>query len=350
MTMTSPRPSEQDGNQPQIQPQIHYERGVPTQNIPVPDPSVLTTAQLHSSIDTLHRLLETQIDSIRRDQESFQRGHEEKHTSVVNAAIQHRKELSDASVAIVQAQVDAQFSSQQSQLKGITNELNTRFASSDLRYQQRYDAQSEALTAAFEAQQKATSAALAAAKEAVQTALAASEKAVNKAEATTGKLIPRAEVESRFTDVSHQIDKATSVTETRLGAILESIKSLTSLSDRLEKTAEAVNGLDRVTDAKFVTFRTLIDSQADKVALALAASNKAVDAAFASSAAAILKAEVFAEKRFDIITKQIDELKTYRDASGGKGEGATMIWGFIAGGIGLLATVIGIFFALSGGR
>ncbi len=315
---------------------------------PGPDPSALTTAQLQTAITNLEHLLISKIDSARRELETFKNGHEEKHSSVVNAAIMHRKELSDAKLAIVQAQIDAQFQSQQGRLVQIADEMNSRFASSDLRYQQRYDAQSEALTAAFEAQQKATSAALAAAKEAVQTALAASEKAVNKAEATTSKLIPRAEVESRFTDVSHQIDKATSVTETRLSAILESIKGLSTLSDRLEKTSEAVIGLDRVTDAKFVTFRTLIDSQADKVALALAASNKAVDAAFASSAAAILKAEVFAEKRFDIITKQIDELKTYRDVSGGKGDGAAMMWGFVVGGIGLLATVIGIFFAFSG--
>ncbi len=315
---------------------------------PGPDPSTLTTAQLQTAISNLEHLLTSQIDSVRRELETFKNGHEEKHSSVVNAAIQHRKELSDAKLAIIQAQIDAQFDAQQLRLMQIGDEMNSRFASSDLRYQQRYDAQSEALTAAFEAQQKATSAALAAAKEAVQTALAASEKAVNKAEATTSKLIPRAEVESRFADVSHQIDKATSVTETRLSALQESVKALTGLSDKLEKTSEAINGLDRVTDAKFVTFRTLIDSQADKVALALAASNKAVDAAFASSAAAILKAEVFAEKRFDIITKQIDELKTYRDVSGGKGDGASMMWGFVAGGIGLLATVIGIFYALSG--
>lgn len=315
---------------------------------PGPDPSALTTAQLQTAITNLEHLLSSQIESARRELEAFKNGHEEKHSSVVNAAIQHRKELSDAKLAIIQAQIDAQFDAQQGRLVQISDEMNARFASTDLRYQQRYDAQSEALTAAFEAQQKATSAALAAAKEAVQTALAASEKAVNKAETSTSKLIPRAEVESRFTDMTHQIAADAAVTEARLFGILDNVKALASLSDRVEKTTEAVIGLDRVTDAKFVTFRTLIDSQADKVALALAASNKAVDAAFASSAAAILKAEVFAEKRFDIITKQIDELKTYRDVSGGKGDGATMMWGFVAGGIGLLATVVGLFFALSG--
>lgn len=337
-------PQQPDDNSPQERPPTVHS------NVPVPDPSLLTTAQLNNAINKLEHLLEGQIASVQKDLESFQRGHEEKHTSVVNAAIQHRKELSDASVAIVQAQVDAQFSSQQSQIKAVTNELDSRLAASDLRYQQRYDAQSDALQAAFDAQQKATSAALAAAKEAVQTALAASEKAVSKAEVATSKLIPRAEVESRFTDISHQIDVATNVTAARMSGITDNVKLLTGLSDRVEKISESVSGLDRVTDAKFVTFRTLIDSQADKVALALAASNKAVDAAFASSAAAILKAEVFNEKRFDIITKQIDELKTYRDATTGSSSGASAMWGFVVGGVGLLATLIGVFFALSRDR
>jgi hypothetical protein len=157
-------------------------------------------------------------------------------------------------------------------------------------------------------------------------------------------------VESRFTDITHQIEVATNVSSVRMAGIADTVKALTGLSDRVEKAAEAVVGLDRVTDAKFVTFRTLIDSQADKVALALAASNKAVDAAFASSAAAILKAEVFNEKRFDIITKQIDELKTYRDGSVGQSAGAESMWGYIAGGVGLLATIIGVIIAIIGSR
>lgn len=319
----------------------------PPSNIPIPDPSLLTTAQLRSAIDNLHLLLTAEIAALREDLASFRDGHEERHAEMIHTAIQQRKELSDASVAIVQAQVDAQFESQQARLVALTDEMNARFAASDLRYQQRYDAQTDALQAAFEAQQKATSAALAAAKEAVQTALAASEKAISKAEEATAKLIPRAEVESRFMDLVHQIDRATTVTEGRLAVINDSVKTLIALSDRVEKITETVAGLDRVTDAKFITFRTLVDSQAEKVALALAASNKAVDAAFASSAAAILKAEVFNEKRFDIITKQIDELKTYRDTTGGKGEGAASLWGYIAGGVGFLATIIAIFLTLS---
>ena len=50
----------------------------------------------------------------------------------------------------------------------------------------------------------------------------------------------------------------------------------------IARQAERINGLDRLTDAKFVTFRTLIDSQAEKVALALDAADKAVNKAEAS--------------------------------------------------------------------
>ncbi|MFI5222663.1 MAG: hypothetical protein ACHQX3_00210 [Nitrospirales bacterium] len=57
----------------------------------------------------------------------------------------------------------------------------------DLRYQQRFEAQSDALAAAFLSQQTAMQTALAAAKEAVVAALAAADRAVAKAEAAADK-------------------------------------------------------------------------------------------------------------------------------------------------------------------
>lgn len=57
----------------------------------------------------------------------------------------------------------------------------------DLRYQQRFEAQSDALTAAFLAQQTAMKTALEAAEKAVQAALAAQERAVLKAELASDK-------------------------------------------------------------------------------------------------------------------------------------------------------------------
>lgn len=56
----------------------------------------------------------------------------------------------------------------------------------------------------------------------------------------------------------------------------------------LKGITENLISLDRLTEAKFVTYRTLIDSQADKVALALDASEKA-----------ITKAEIATDKRFE---------------------------------------------------
>lgn len=58
--------------------------------------------------------------------------------------------------------------------------------------------------------------------------------------------------------------------------------------EQLDRIIDQIGSVDRITDAKFVTFRTLIDSQAEKVALALAAADKAVS-----------KAEVATEKRFE---------------------------------------------------
>lgn len=64
------------------------------------------------------------------------------------------------------------------------------------------------------------------------------------------------------------------------------------LSIELARLRERVDGLDRLTDAKFVTFQTLVDSQADKVGLALDAAKEA-----------ITKAETATEKRFDSVNE-----------------------------------------------
>ncbi len=63
-------------------------------------------------------------------------------------------------------------------------------------------------------------------------------------------------------------------------------------SGEREILEERIVALDRLTDAKFVTFRTLVDSQAEKVALALSAAEKAIS-----------KAETATEKRFDSVNE-----------------------------------------------
>lgn len=125
----------------------------------------------------------------------------------------------------------------------------------DVRYEQRYTAQAEAIDAARHA----------------------AEAALELVRETTAEMISAAE--QRATGRGDAQDA------TRL-MLFEGIKAThaAGISNCLSHIAE----LDRLTEAKFVTYRTLIDSQADKVALALTASDKAVN-----------KAELATEKRFE---------------------------------------------------
>lgn len=89
----------------------------------------------------------------------------------------------------------------------------------DLRYQQRFEAQSDALAAAFLAQQTAMQTALTVAEKAVQAALAAAERATSKAELAAdkrfeslgelremlGKLITRVEADQQFKGLAEKI-------------------------------------------------------------------------------------------------------------------------------------------------
>lgn len=58
-----------------------------------------------------------------------------------------------------------------------------------------------------------------------------------------------------------------------------------------------------LTDAKFVTYRTLIDSQADKVKLALEATEKAIEKAERATEKAIDKAEIANNNRFEAVNE-----------------------------------------------
>lgn len=71
--------------------------------------------------------------------------------------------------------------------------------------------------------------------------------------------------------------------------------------EQLDRIIDQIGSVDRITDAKFVTFRTLIDSQAEKVALALAAADKAVS-----------KAEVATEKRFEGVNERFASVNEFR--------------------------------------
>jgi hypothetical protein len=102
--------------------------------------------------------------------------------------------------------------------------LTRALAEIDVRHQQRFEAQTKAVEAAFLAQQLATQTALASAEKAVNTAMIAAEKAVAKAEVSAEKrfesvnefraqltdqaatFMPRSEAEQRINAMSEKID------------------------------------------------------------------------------------------------------------------------------------------------
>lgn len=131
-------------------------------------------------------------------------------------------------------------------------------------------------------------------------------------------------------------------------ALVSSDKAIKELSI---STTQRMEALQTLNDNKFITYRTLLDAQADKVKIAVEADNKLVNAAFAaskeairaafdSSKEAIQKAEIFNEKRFELMTKQIDELRTQQALNSGKGQGAAALWGYAVGFIGLMISII----------
>jgi hypothetical protein len=62
-----------------------------------------------------------------------------------------------------------------------------------------------------------------------------------------------------------------------------------------------VAAADELTEAKFITHRVLVESQAEKGALALAASKEAIDKAETATSKAIDKAEAANDKRFSAV-------------------------------------------------
>ena len=117
--------------------------------------------------------------------------------------------------------------------------VNAILRETDLRYQQRYDAQTKALDAAFLAQQTAMQTALQAAEKAVQTALLAAEKAVAKAETAAEKRfdavnefraayndiinaqLPRNEADARFNALAEKLEdlkKSITITSTAVSS------------------------------------------------------------------------------------------------------------------------------------
>lgn len=138
-------------------------------------------------------------------------------------------------------------------------------------------------------------------------------------------------------------------------ALAAADKAVTALDTSTSQRLEAVQALN---DNKFVTYRTLLDSNAEKVKIAFdadrisveaafAASKDAIAAAFASSKEAIQKAEIFNEKRFELMSKQIDELKSKLTLMEGKGAGASALWAYALGVVGFVATILAIVLSVA---
>lgn len=180
-------------------------------------------------------------------------------------------------------------------------------------------------------------------------------------------------IEERNAERDKRYEQRASAQQTAIETALTGVERRTAeLDDNLRRTVENLNQL---TEAKFVTFRTLIDSQAEKVAIALAAADKAVSAALAAAEKAVGKAEISNEKRFESLSaittnsmeqhkafvsraeietmrvglsEKIDALKEFALRSEGKGAGLNASWGYLLGAIGLASAVITIILKFNG--
>jgi hypothetical protein len=106
-------------------------------------------------------------------------------------------------------------------------------AATDLRYQQRFEAQSDALSAAFLSQQTAMQTAFTVAEKAVQAALAAADRAVSKAELAADK---------RFESVN-EFRKTLDDQQRTLMPRAESDRALSALADKWTSLKEQTDGL-----------------------------------------------------------------------------------------------------------
>jgi hypothetical protein len=151
-----------------VPPPVHQTYGVAGAP-PIPDPTTLTTAALEREIFHLRELLEANIAQV------------SKHLDTADAQL----------LALLTSQIV---------------DLRRLVEESDLRYQQRYDAQTKALDAARVAADLA-----------VQAALVAAEKAVSKAEVAA---------EKRFDVVSEKVDDVKNSTSAQIAAIQSQLATM----------------------------------------------------------------------------------------------------------------------------
>jgi len=122
----------------------------------------------------------------------------------------------------------------ETRLNLLTVAQETALAAADLRYQQRFAAQSEAVAAAFLAQQTAMQTAFTVAEKAVQAALAAADRAVSKAELAADK---------RF-DALNELRQMLNDTLKNLITRTESDSSFKGQTEKIEANAKRIDGLE----------------------------------------------------------------------------------------------------------
>jgi hypothetical protein len=73
-------------------------------NVPIPDPSVLTTEALDREVGHLRELLGGKVDDLSKDFDRFKLSHGDHHAAAVDKAIEHLSDLCDVKFAGVQQQ------------------------------------------------------------------------------------------------------------------------------------------------------------------------------------------------------------------------------------------------------
>jgi hypothetical protein len=114
------------------QPQRQHDPN-PRSNIPVPDPSLLTTEALDREIGHLRELIGGRVDELAKDFDRFKEAHIERHADAVDKAIEHLEDICEVKFESIKMQ----------------------FHERDLRFQNIEDAGRAAVAAALQAAKEA---------------------------------------------------------------------------------------------------------------------------------------------------------------------------------------------------
>lgn len=120
-----------------------------------------------------------------------------------------------------------------------------------------------------------------------------------------------------------------------------------SLRDYLESR---INDLDRLTEARFVTHRTLLDSQAEKVKLALEAADKAITKQEATTNERLhllneLRSGVATKEQLEALIQRMDDMKERIDKAEGKGLGLNAAVGYALAAITIIVFAVNYIFS-----